>query len=97
MRCDKCQRIDNYAKEGDPCDMLQPAGHSCEGYFRPDKGYTHVPGFQFLAAAPKGERIVSMVLHKDRVFIATADGVYELIDEKLGPVEMTFKEDAGGV
>jgi len=45
-------------------------------------------GLQFLTEVPEGEQVVSMVNHRDRIFVATQKRVYELVDDELRAVEV---------
>lgn len=49
---------------------------------RDAKNLDTVDGMKYLASPPKGEVIVSMAVFDDNLYVATAEHLYKLVDDK---------------
>ena len=56
-----------------------------------ESGPVKLEGFKLVAEAP--DPCVAMVIHKDRLFVATTQRVYELIDGILYPMMFAVEPD----
>ena len=41
---------------------------------------------------PEGEKVVSMVIFKDQLYIATNRRVFRMVEDKLAPMVIAFKD-----
>lgn len=51
-------------------------------------GFTHIEGIE------PGARIVSMIAHKDTIFVATEQRMYQLVDDHFEPMTFIYEGDA---
>lgn len=47
---------------------------------------------QFIKEFPAGEEIVSMLVHQDKVYLATKRAVYVQVDNHFEPLELVLKD-----
>ena len=53
------------------------------------------PGIEFVAEVPEHGKIVSMLVHHDRIYVATERGLYELNQGKLYPIRFASSDASG--
>jgi len=49
------------------------------------------PGTKYVKGIPNGERLVSMINFKDKIYVATEKAVYVLISDEFKPVHFVYK------